>query len=101
MLAGAQAMTRAGAAGVRTGLTSTADLEATHGMTMSGREFARLKADIAKNGIRDSIKYVEYNGQKFVVTATTVCEPHRRLGYGVYRRNRSPSRTQVIEHRKI
>ena len=70
MLAGAQAMARAG---VRAGLTSAGELQATHGMTMSGREFARLKADIAKNGIQDPIKYVELNGQKMVV------DGHHRL----------------------
>jgi ParB-like chromosome segregation protein Spo0J len=34
---------------------------------MSRRQFADLKADIAKNGIREPIKYVVVNGRKFVV----------------------------------
>jgi RHS repeat-associated protein len=74
MVAGAL-MPRAGKASAieRGTLTSTADLEATHAMTMSRSKFADLKADIAKNGIREPIKYIEVNGQKFVV------DGHHRL----------------------
>lgn len=34
------------------------ELIATHALTKSRREFLKLKADIARNGIREPIKYV-------------------------------------------
>ena len=57
----------------RVNLTSTAEFEPTHAMTMSGRAFNRLKADIAKNGIQEPVKFVEFNGRKYVV------DGHHRL----------------------
>jgi RHS repeat-associated protein len=39
----------------------------THGKTLSNRDFQKLKDDIAKNGIKDPINYVEHNGQKYIV----------------------------------
>lgn len=34
---------------------------------MSQRAFDKLKADIAKNGMQEPIKYVEYQGKKYIV----------------------------------
>lgn len=54
-------------------LTAARELIPTHGMTMSRSQFAALKQDIAKNGIKDTIKYVNLNGRKYVV------DGHHRL----------------------
>jgi hypothetical protein len=54
-------------------VTRTFELEATHGLTMSRRQFADLKADIATNGIKEPIKFVEHRGTKYVV------DGHHRL----------------------
>ncbi len=42
-------------------------LEMTHGLTLSKRQFQLLKDDIAKNGIKEAIQFVEHNGVKYVV----------------------------------
>ncbi|MGU9939384.1 DUF6443 domain-containing protein [Empedobacter brevis] len=49
------------------------ELEITHGLTKSKKAFQLLKENIRKNGIQESIKYVEHNGKKFVV------DGHHRL----------------------
>lgn len=49
------------------------DLIPTHGLTRSRREMASLIDDISVNGIKDPIKYVTYNGQKYIV------DGHHRL----------------------
>lgn len=46
---------------------------ATHSITQSRRQFRKLKADIVQNGVREPIKYVVYQGEKFVV------DGHHRL----------------------
>ena len=48
-------------------------LTPTHRLTMSKTQFRKLVKDIDANGIKETIKYVEHNGQKFVV------DGHHRL----------------------
>ncbi|MGN6492806.1 MAG: RHS repeat-associated core domain-containing protein [Agriterribacter sp.] len=48
-------------------------LTPTHGPTLSKSNFIKLKADIQAHGIKESIKYVEYDGVKYVV------DGHHRL----------------------
>jgi hypothetical protein len=62
------------------GATSTQELLYTHGMTMSRREFALLKQDIAKNGIKQTIQYVEVNGRKYIVDGNHRVMAARQLG---------------------
>lgn len=49
------------------GFASPQDLMPTHAFTRSRRGMRRLYDDIARNGMQDSIKYVEHNGVKYVV----------------------------------
>jgi RHS repeat-associated protein len=49
------------------------DLEPTHGLTLSKRNFNLLQEDIKANGIQEPIKYVENNGTNSVV------DGHHRL----------------------
>ena len=39
----------------------------THEKTLSNSEFKRLIDDIKKNGIQQPVKYIEYNGKKYIV----------------------------------
>jgi hypothetical protein len=43
------------------------ELEMIHGLTLSKAEFATLKANIKIHGIKESVKYVENNGVKYIV----------------------------------
>jgi RHS repeat-associated protein len=54
----------------------------THGRTLSRREFNLLKSDIAKNGIKDTIKYVEVNGKNYIVDGHHRLMAARELGIG-------------------
>ncbi len=54
-------------------MLKTSELLATHLITQSRRQFRKLKADIIQNGVREPIKYVVYQGEKFVV------DGHHRL----------------------
>lgn len=56
------------------------ELNITHGLTSSKKAFARLKDDIAQNGIKDPIKFVTYNGRKFVVDGHHRLVAARQLG---------------------
>ena len=49
------------------------DFITTHELTMTKGKFKDFKNDILKNGIKESIKYVEYNGKKYIVNG------HHRL----------------------
>ncbi|WP_169753164.1 hemagglutinin repeat-containing protein, partial [Campylobacter mucosalis] len=49
------------------------DLITTHDLTLSKNQYSKLRNDIKENGIKESIKYVEYNGNKYVV------DGHHRL----------------------
>ncbi|MBA9073220.1 RHS repeat-associated protein [Flavobacterium gossypii] len=51
----------------------TYELELTHSLTKSKSAFAKLKADIKLNGMKEPIKYVIHNGKRFVV------DGHHRL----------------------
>ena len=48
-------------------------LNITHRLTKSHKEMEKLINDIKSNGIKETIKYVEHNGEKFVV------DGHHRL----------------------
>ncbi|WP_420386231.1 RHS repeat-associated core domain-containing protein [Roseivirga sp.] len=61
-------------------LTGVYDVQATHGITMSNRQFAKLKADIKQNGIREPIKYTTYNGRRYVVDGHHRLRAARELG---------------------
>ncbi len=55
-------------------------LTPTHALTKSKRAFAELKADIAKNGVKDPIKYVEHNGQQYIVDGHHRARAAKELG---------------------
>lgn len=42
-------------------------LEMTHGLTLTKRQFQLLKNNIAEEGIKDAIPYVQHNGVKYLV----------------------------------
>lgn len=58
----------------------TSELVPTHGKTMSNSQFNALKQNIAKDGIREPIKYVEVNGQKYVVDGHHRLQAAQELG---------------------
>ena len=49
------------------------ELQPTHSQTLSKTQFNKLLNDIRQNGVQEAIKFVEYNGQKYVV------DGHHRL----------------------
>jgi len=53
--------------------TSPYDLAKTHSQTLSNNQLNKLVDNIKTNGIQEPIKYVEYNGTKYVV------DGHHRL----------------------
>ena len=56
------------------------DLQATHSQTHSKKNMNKLIEDIKNNGINEPIKYVEYNGQKYVVDGHHRLIAAKRLG---------------------
>ena len=58
------------------------DLQATHSQTLSKKNMNKLIDDIKNNGISETIKYVEYNGQKYVVDGHHRLIAAKRLGLG-------------------
>jgi RHS repeat-associated protein len=56
---------------------ATKALVATH--SVSGKAVQKLTADVAKNGMKESIKYVEHNGIKYVVDGNHRLRVARRL----------------------
>ena len=56
------------------------DLQATHSQTHSKKNMNKLIEDIKDNGINEPIKYVEYNGQKYVVDGHHRLIAAKRLG---------------------
>lgn len=52
---------------------SPTELIKTHNPTLSNKQYKKLVDDIRKNGITETIKYVEHNGNKYVV------DGHHRL----------------------
>jgi hypothetical protein len=71
--------------GARTGigaaaLVRTSELAITHGLTNSRRAIKKLIADIKENGIKETIKSVEVDGQKYVVDGHHRLHAARQLG---------------------
>ena len=56
------------------------DLQATHSQKLSKKNMNKLIDDIKNNGINETIKYVEYNGQKYVVDGHHRLIASKRLG---------------------
>lgn len=56
------------------------DLQATHSQTLSKKKMNKLIDDIKDNGISETIKYVEHNGQKYVVDGHHRLIAAKRLG---------------------
>jgi hypothetical protein len=56
------------------------DLTPTHPLTMSRKEFLRLKSDIKLNGIQETIKYVEEQGRKYIVDGHHRTQVAKELG---------------------
>jgi RHS repeat-associated protein len=56
------------------------DLEPTHGMTKSNREFLKLFKDIRENGIKEPIKFVVHDGLKYIVDGHHRYFAARKLG---------------------
>ena len=83
LLRGARAAGTALLARFAAGRVATAEvgeLTLTHGLTLSRRAMQRLTDDIAANGIREPIKFVEHNGHRFVVDGHHRLAAARRLG---------------------
>jgi len=57
------------------------ELQATHGLTQSKKQFANLKAAIKEDGIIEPIKYVEHNGVKSVVDGHHRLRAAKELGH--------------------
>ena len=69
----ATAVAVAEAAEVGVAKVATSELVATHGRTLGRRALNKLTDDIAENGIKEPIKFVEHEGTKYVV------DGHHRL----------------------
>ncbi|WP_228486485.1 RHS repeat-associated core domain-containing protein [Paludibaculum fermentans] len=61
-------------------LVKTWELTATHELTKSKRAFSALKESISKEGIKETVKYVEYEGKKFIVDGHHRVEAAKQLG---------------------
>lgn len=61
-------------------LVKTWERAATHELTMSNRQFRLLKESIKEGGIKETVKYVEYEGKKFIVDGHHRVEAARQLG---------------------
>ncbi len=60
------------------GRVAVSELRPTH--SVSNRAVQRLADDIAENGVREPLKYVEHNGTKYVVDGNHRLHAARRLG---------------------
>ena len=60
--------------------TNPFDLQPTHSPTLSKNKMNALMDDIKVNGIQEPIKYVEYNGQMYVVDGHHRLLSAKRLG---------------------
>ena len=56
------------------------ELELTHGLTRSKKQFSLLKDDIRVNGIQESVKFVEHNGKRYVVDGHHRVRAAKELG---------------------
>lgn len=63
-----------------TATASTNELLSTHGMTQSKAEFRALKESIAKEGIKEPVRYVELHGRKYIVDGHHRVRAARELG---------------------
>lgn len=61
-------------------LVRTSELIPTHGMTMSRAEFSALTQDIARQGIKFPVHFVELNGRKYIVDGHHRVRAARQLG---------------------
>lgn len=61
-------------------MAATYDLQATHGVVRSSRQMGALIDDIAENGIRQPIRYVEHDGVKYVVDGNHRLRAAKALG---------------------
>ncbi len=61
-------------------MVKTFDLIPTHAPTQSRRQYLKLKSDIRRNGIREAIKYVVFEGDKYVVDGHHRLQAARELG---------------------
>lgn len=59
---------------------ATSKLTPTHKLTLSKKQYNVLVENIRKNGIADPIKYVEYNGIKYVVDGHHRLRAAKQLG---------------------
>jgi hypothetical protein len=59
---------------------STSELVPTHNLTKSPNKFNELKDDISKNGLKETIKYVEHGGKKYIVDGHHRVKAARALG---------------------
>lgn len=64
--AGTQAAAAASKGGSKA-VSSPYDLQATHSQTLSNTKMNELTNEIQQNGIKDTVKYVEHIGQKYIV----------------------------------
>ncbi|OPX41853.1 ParB-like nuclease domain protein [Ruminiclostridium hungatei] len=58
----------------------TSELNTTQGLTMSKNQFKSFVETIKTEGIKEPIKYVEYNGQKYVVDGHHRLQAAKQLG---------------------
>ena len=64
-------------------VSSPYDLQATHSQTLNKKNMNKLIEDIKNNGINESIKYVKYNNQKYIVNGHHRVIATKRLGLKV------------------
>ena len=57
----------------------TTNLNTTHSLTMGKNKFNKFVETIRKEGIKEPIKYVEYNGKKYVVDGHHRLQAAKRL----------------------
>jgi RHS repeat-associated protein len=62
------------------GMINPGKLTSTHGLTLSPKQFAKLKADISKNGIKTPVRVHTYKGQKYIVNGHHRARAARELG---------------------
>ena len=62
------------------GLEKTSNINTTHRITMGKNKFNKFVETIKNEGINEPIKYVEYNGKKYVVDGHHRLQAAKRLG---------------------
>ena len=56
------------------------ELAPTHPISKGRGEFAKLRADIAKNGVKEPTSYIEHKGQKFILDGHHRARAAKELG---------------------